>query len=65
MEATLQGNPEIVAYWQPDGVQKYLATSALNFVRLLQDGQFVLKYPHRKTIETVICLREEADRYIP
>jgi serine/threonine protein kinase len=38
--------------------------SASNFVGLLQDGQSVLKYPHRKTTETMLCLREEADRYI-
>jgi serine/threonine protein kinase len=64
MDTAHQGNPEVVGYWQPDSVQKYLAASASNFVGLFQDGQSVLKYPHRKTTETVLCLREEADRYI-
>jgi hypothetical protein len=64
MDLTPESKPEIVAYWQPDGVREYLAASGFNFVRLLQDGQSVLKYPHRKTTETMLCLREEADRYI-
>jgi serine/threonine protein kinase len=64
MDLTPESKPEIVAYWQPDGVREYLAASGFNFVGLLQDGQSVLKYPHRKTTETMLCLREEADRYI-
>jgi hypothetical protein len=60
----MQGSPETVAYWQPDRVREYVAGSGFNFVGLLQDGQSVLKYPHRKTTETMLCLREEADRYI-
>lgn len=38
-----------VIYWRPAGVQKYLATSAHNYVGLLDDGRTVLKYPHCKT----------------
>jgi hypothetical protein len=44
----MQGSPETVAYWQPDRVREYVAGSGFNFVGLLQDGQSVLKYPHRK-----------------
>jgi serine/threonine protein kinase len=64
MELTLQDKPDIITYWQPGSVQKYIAASGFNFVGLLQDGQSVLKYPHRKTTETMLHLREEADRYI-
>jgi serine/threonine protein kinase len=59
-----QSGPEVVAFWQPDGVQKYLAASPSNFIGLLADGITVLKYPHRKTQETLLYLHEEADRYI-
>jgi hypothetical protein len=62
-EASLQGQIYEVTYWQPDGVQKYLATSGQNYVGLMEDGQTVLKYPHLKTKEALLCLRGEADRY--
>jgi serine/threonine protein kinase len=63
MSANLHGKADQIAFWKPDGVQKYLATSAHFFVGLLEDGRTVLKYPHRKTLETLSCLYEEADRY--
>lgn len=52
-----------VPYWQPDGVQKYLAGSAHNYVGLMDDGRTVLKYPHCKTNQALQSLRSEADRY--
>ncbi|KAM0714209.1 hypothetical protein Q7P37_009996 [Cladosporium fusiforme] len=58
-----QGQAYQVTYWQPDGVQKYLATSAHNYVGLMDDGRTVLKYPHYKTPESLQSLRAEADRY--
>jgi hypothetical protein len=61
-DATSPGYTNHVSYWAPNGVQ-YLATSGLFFVGTLEDGRTVLKYPHRKTPETMSCLREEADRY--
>lgn len=51
-----------VIYWRPAGVQKYLATSAHNYVGLMDDGRTVLKYPHCKTQG---ALRAEADLYAP
>ncbi|KAM0724127.1 hypothetical protein Q7P37_000008 [Cladosporium fusiforme] len=58
-----QGQAYQVTYWQPDGVQKYLATSAHNYVGLMDDGQTVLKYPHYKTPESLQSLCAEADCY--
>lgn len=52
-----------VKYWEPSGVQRYIACSAHNYVGLMEDGQTVLKYPHRKTHEALQSLRAEADRY--
>jgi hypothetical protein len=61
-DATSPGYTNHVSYWAPNGVQ-YLATSGFLFVGILEDGQTVLKYPHRKTPEIMSCLREEAHRY--
>jgi serine/threonine protein kinase len=54
---------EQVTYWQPKGVRKSLAVSSQNYVGLMEDDRTVLKYPHRKTQETLQSLRAEADRY--
>jgi serine/threonine protein kinase len=58
-----QGQTDYVTYWQPNGVQKFLAASSQNYVGLMEDGRTVLKYPLRKTQETLQSLRAEADRY--
>lgn len=63
MAANSEGWANHISFWKPDGVQEYLATSAHFFVGLLEDGRTVLKYPHRKTPETLSCLHEEANRY--
>lgn len=52
-----------ITYWQAEGVQRHIAASSQNFVGLMEDGRHVLKYPTRKTLDSLICLREEADRY--
>lgn len=52
-----------ITYWQAEGVQRPIAASSQNFVGLMEDGRHVLKYPTRKTLDSLICLREEADRY--
>ncbi|KAK4614147.1 hypothetical protein CLAFUW4_08727 [Fulvia fulva] len=62
-DASSRGWTNHVSVWKPDGVREYLATSGHFFVGILEDGRTVLKYPHRKTPETLSCLREEADRY--
>jgi hypothetical protein len=62
--AASQGLTNHVSYWAPSYVQNHLAASGLFFVGILEDGRTVLKYPHRKTPETMSCLREEADRYV-
>ncbi|KXT03495.1 hypothetical protein AC578_1588 [Pseudocercospora eumusae] len=49
--------------WQPEGVKSYLAASSQNYVGLLDDGQTVLKYPLRRTLESMQTLYDEAERY--
>ncbi|GAB7332363.1 hypothetical protein MBLNU13_g04185t1 [Cladosporium sp. NU13] len=52
-----------ITYWQADGVQMLLATSSHYFIGFRKDGRTVLKYPIQKNLDSLICLREEADRY--
>lgn len=52
-----------VTDWQPQNVLRCLAASSRNFVGLLDDGSSVLKYPQRKTADTMEALHEEAARY--
>ena len=52
-----------ITYWQADGVQRLLTASAHYFIGLMEDGRTVLKYPFHKNLDSLICLREEADRY--
>jgi serine/threonine protein kinase len=60
-------NPESrviqITYWQADGVQRLLTASAHCFIGLMEDGRTVLKYPFHKNLDSLISLREEADRY--
>lgn len=42
-DANAPGYLERVTYWQPDGVKRFLATSGLNYVGLMDDGRTVLK----------------------
>jgi hypothetical protein len=58
-----QVRPIQITYWQADGVNRLLAASSHTFVGLMQDGRTVLKYPVQKTLDALICLREEADCY--
>ena len=60
-------NPESrviqITYWQADGVQRLLTAYAHCFIGLMEDGRTVLKYPFHKNLDSLISLREEADRY--
>jgi serine/threonine protein kinase len=53
-----------ISYWQPEGVNTFVAASGHNYVGLMKDGRTVLRHPFCKTHETLQSLRDEADRYI-
>lgn len=52
-----------ITYWQADGVQRLLTASAHYFIGLMEDDRTVLKYQVHKNLDSLISLREEADRY--
>lgn len=52
-----------ITYWQADGVQRLLVVFSHYFIGLMEDGRTVLKNSVQKNLDSLICLREEADRY--